>query len=419
MSVAKPSVLLCDDTPANLVALEALLADMDCDIKSVSSGNDALKMLLKHEFALLLLDVQMPGMDGYEVARYARQNPATREVPIIFLTALYQTEEDVLRGYGSGAVDFLVKPINQTVLRSKVRVFLELHTARLRLADTLAELDQARRKAEQASKSKSQFVANMPHEFKTPLTAIIGFGELLEEGEEGATLSPKQREFVGHMVSSGRHLVSLMNDILDLSRIEAGRIDLRRELVSVRDVLDGARDTVRPLADKRSIVLDSEVAESLPRISIDPVRITQVLYNLLSNGIKFTPPGGRVRLRASTLGNAVTIAVEDSGIGISATDQKRLFREFERIEPTASRGAEGTGLGLALVKRLVELHGGTIAVQSEPGRGSTFTVTLPADSQAARDSNSQRDGASFASPPRETGTHNTGTAGTVAPLHGG
>jgi signal transduction histidine kinase len=385
MSVVRPSILLCDDTPANLVALEAVLADLDCDVKCASSGNEALKLLLKHDFSLLLLDVQMPGMDGYEVARYARNNPSTREVPIIFLTALYQTEENVLRGYGSGAVDFLVKPFNQTVLRSKVRVFLDLHLARLRLADTLVELDKARIEAERASRSKSQFVANMSHELKTPLNAIIGFGELLQEeglAEVGATLTPKQREFVGHMVSSGRHLLTLMNDILDLSRIEAGRIDLRRELVAVADVLDAARETVRPLALKRGITLESDVPDSLPKIELDPVRITQVLYNLLSNGIKFTPKGGTVQLRAGASNNTVTIAVEDSGIGISPADQKRLFREFERIDPAVGPRSEGTGLGLALVKRLVELHSGTVQVKSELGHGSTFVVTLPTPSSA-------------------------------------
>jgi signal transduction histidine kinase len=377
MSGSRPSVLLCDDTPANLIALEALLSDLDCNLRCASSGNEALKWLLKDEFALLLLDVQMPGMDGYEVARYARENPHTREVPIIFLTATYQTEENVLRGYGSGAVDFLVKPINQTVLRSKVRVFLDLHVARLRLAETLVELDKARIEAERASRSKSQFVANMSHELKTPLNAIIGFGELLEEGEAGSTLSPKQREFIGHMVSSGKHLVTLMNDILDLSRIEAGRIDLRRESVAVSAVLDAARETVRPLAMKREIALDAEFPPGLPSLEVDPVRITQVLYNLLSNGIKFTPKGGRVRLRAAVEGQSLLIAVEDTGIGISAADQKRLFREFERIEPAAGPRPEGTGLGLALVKRLVELHGGSVRVSSELGKGSTFVVCLP------------------------------------------
>jgi signal transduction histidine kinase len=381
MSVVKPSILLCDDTPANLVALEALLSDLDCDLKCASSGNEALKLLLKHDFSVLLLDVQMPGMDGYEVARHARDNPNTREVPIIFLTAMYQTEESVLRGYGSGAVDYLIKPINQTVLRSKVRVFLDLHLARLRLADTLIQLEKARLEAERASRSKSQFVANMSHELKTPLNAIIGFGELLQDGAgsgEGATLTPKQREFVGHMVSSGRHLLTLMNDILDLSRIEAGRIDLRREVVAIADVLEAARETVRPLALKRGITLESNVPDSLPKVELDPVRITQVLYNLLSNGIKFTPQGGRVQLSAGECAGGVTISVEDSGIGISPADQKRLFREFERIEPAVGTPrSEGTGLGLALVKRLVELHSGTVKVTSEPGHGSTFVVTLP------------------------------------------
>ncbi|HEY0706498.1 MAG TPA: hybrid sensor histidine kinase/response regulator [Polyangia bacterium] len=383
MSFVKPSILICDDTPANLIALRALLEDMDCNLVAVSSGNDALKALLKHEFALILLDVQMPEMDGYEVARYARDNPSTHDVPIIFLTAMYQTEENVLRGYGSGAVDFLVKPINQTVLRSKVRVFLDLHIARLRLAETLVELDKARIQAENASRSKSQFVANMSHELKTPLNAIIGFGELLEDGDAGEPLTPKQREFVGHMVASGKHLVTLMNDILDLSRIEAGRIDLRRESHAVGGILGDAIETVRPFAQKRGVSLDTRIAEDLPPLSIDRVRFTQVLFNLLSNGIKFTPAGGTVRLSAQLTGPNLEIAVEDTGIGISPADQKRLFREFERIEPSQGPRQEGTGLGLALVKRLMELHGGSVRVESEVGQGSVFTVAFPLDAPNA------------------------------------
>jgi signal transduction histidine kinase len=377
MTDVRPSVLLVDDNEANLTALEALLGDMGCDFVRARSGNDALRQLLKHNFAVMLLDVQMPEMDGYEVARYARENPRTWDVPIIFLTALHQSEDNVLRGYGSGAVDFLLKPLNPGILRSKLRVFLDLYLSRQRLAATLEDLQKARLEAERGSRFKSQFLANMSHELRTPLNAIIGFADLLEEGIEGPPLGPKQREFLQHIVHSGRHLVTLIDDILDLSRIEAGRIDLRCERVAVDALVESARAIVGPMASKQKVELEVHVAAGLPPLHADPVRIKQVLYNLLSNGIKFTPAGGKVRLSIQPRGEQLIIAVTDTGVGIRTQDQGRLFREFERIDSVSGPKPEGTGLGLALTKKLVELHGGTIAVASALGAGSTFTVTLP------------------------------------------
>jgi signal transduction histidine kinase/chemotaxis methyl-accepting protein methylase len=370
------NVLLVDDHEENLIALEAVLGDLGCGLVRARSGNEALRSLLKHRFAVMLLDVQMPEMDGYEVARYARDNPHTREVPIIFLTAANQTEAAMLRGYGSGAVDYLLKPFNPSVLRSKVRVFLELASSRQRLAATMRELEQARQEAERASRFKSQFLANMSHELRTPLNAIIGFGELLEDQQSG-DLSAQQAEFVRHIVASGKHLVALMNDILDLARIEAGRVEIRRERVATAPLIESARDIVRPLAVKKGIDLVCDLEGPLPDAHLDPVRVKQILYNLLSNGIKFTPAPGQVRLRASADDHHLMLAVQDTGIGIRPDDQARLFQEFERIEPERGPRQEGTGLGLALTKKLIELHGGTIEVDSEPGKGSTFSVRLP------------------------------------------
>jgi signal transduction histidine kinase/chemotaxis methyl-accepting protein methylase len=370
------NVLLVDDHEENLIALEAVLGDLGCGLVRARSGNEALRCLLKHKFAVMLLDVQMPEMDGYEVARYARDNPHTREVPIIFLTAANQTEAAMLRGYGSGAVDYLLKPFNPSVLRSKVRVFLELAHSRQRLAMTMRELEQARHEAERASQFKSQFLANMSHELRTPLNAIIGFGELLEDQQSGS-LTSQQAEFVQHIVGSGKHLVALMNDILDLARIEAGRVEIRRERVVTAPLIESARDIVRPMAVKKGIDLVCNLDGPLPDAQLDPVRVKQILYNLLSNGIKFTPAPGQVRLRASADDHELVLAVQDTGIGIRADDQARLFQEFERIDPERGPKQEGTGLGLALTKKLVELHGGSIELTSEPGKGSTFLVRLP------------------------------------------
>jgi signal transduction histidine kinase len=380
MNQVIPSVLLVDDVDANLLALEAQLASLECQLVRASSGNEALRQLLKRDFAVMLLDVQMPHMDGYEVARHARDNPATRHVPIVFLTAMHQTEEHALRGYDIGAFDFLFKPINPHILRSKVRVFLDLFVGRENLNEEIRAHKRTLIEVERLSRFKSQFLANMSHELRTPLNAIIGFSEILCDDNPG-TLEPEQKEHIGYILESGRHLLTLINDVLDLSKIEAGRIDLRREWVAPQQLLDSARDVIRPLALKKTVEVDIDDCRDVRQVLVDAVRIKQVLYNLLSNAVKFTPSGGRVHVTTSQTEEALWISVKDTGIGISAPDHPRLFREFERIESMTTPKAEGTGLGLALVKRLVELHGGHITFESELGKGSTFTFDIPRSSE--------------------------------------
>jgi signal transduction histidine kinase len=380
MAAQKPSVLIVDDVEANLLALEAQLAVLDCTLVRASSGNDALRQLLKRKFAVMLLDVQMPDMDGFEVARHARQNPDTRDVPIVFVTAMNESEEHVERGYDTGAFDFLFKPVNPHVLRSKVRVFLDLFLNQQRLND---EIDAHRKtliELERLSRFKSQFLANMSHELRTPLNAIIGFSEVLSDGEGDQALTPLQKEHIGYVLESGHHLLHLINDVLDLSKIEAGRIELQREWIPPKVLIDSVGDVGRPLAMKQGVDLEVDDAAACRPVFVDPVRIKQVLINLVSNAIKFTPQGGRVRVTTSDEQDRLAIAVQDTGIGIGAEDLPRLFREFERIESkTAGPKPEGTGLGLALTRRLVELHGGVVHVESEAGKGSTFTVLLPRD----------------------------------------
>ncbi|HEX5658703.1 MAG TPA: response regulator [Polyangiales bacterium] len=240
-----------------------------------------------------------------------------------------------------------------------------------------AELARAKERAEQESRYKSRFLASMSHELRTPLNAIIGFSELLDQ-EIFGELTARQKEYVGYVVQSGRHLLALVNDILDLSKIEAGRMELAREWVAPRSVIDAVQGSVQPLAQKQGVVLLHEVQEELPDLFVDEMRFRQILFNLLSNGIKFTPSGGKVTLRAELVEDRLELAVVDTGVGIRAEDLVRLFREFERVEDSSRPKVEGTGLGLALTKRLVELHGGSIHVESKPDVGSKFTVKLPA-----------------------------------------
>jgi signal transduction histidine kinase len=223
---------------------------------------------------------------------------------------------------------------------------------------------------------KSDFLANMSHELRTPLNSIIGFSDMLLTQEIGP-LSEMQRDFLETVARNGRHLLQLISELLDLSKIEAGHLQLTLEPIDLRDLLHEAVDSVRAQTEKRNHRLDLDVPGDPLSVTADHVRVRQVLLNLLSNAIKFTPDGGLVRLSGRSESDGVRVEVADTGIGITPADQEKLFREFVQLDPSASRHYEGTGLGLALCKRLVELHGGRIGVDSDHGRGSTFWFTLP------------------------------------------
>jgi signal transduction histidine kinase/CheY-like chemotaxis protein len=239
------------------------------------------------------------------------------------------------------------------------------------------ELEETNRRLEAASRHKSQFLANMSHELRTPLNSIIGFSEVLLDESLGALSAEERREFLGNILSSGRHLLRLINDILDLSRIEAGRVELRLERLALAEMIEGVLTTVRPLAAKKQISIDVDLDPTLSTLVADTGKVKQILYNLLANAIKFTGEGGRAGLRLTRQASEAWFAVWDTGIGIEPADQARIFEEFQQVETTTARQYEGTGLGLALAKKFVELHGGRIWVDSTPGEGSTFTFTLP------------------------------------------
>ncbi|MHB9111144.1 MAG: sensor histidine kinase [Thermoleophilia bacterium] len=247
------------------------------------------------------------------------------------------------------------------------------------------ELQATNRQLEKANRLKSQFLATMSHELRTPLNSIIGFSELLEDETYGA-LNNKQMKYVGNIVVSSKHLLQLINDILDLAKVESGTVGIHPEKLSLSDAMSVVKSVVEPLATKKDIGLSIELDDGVDTITADPARLKQILYNLLSNAIKFTPTGGRVSIAATANNGGVEISVTDTGIGIGEKDQQRIFSEFLQVEGSYARKYEGTGLGLALTRKLVELHGGRIWVESSPGKGSCFTFTIPdqGHSNAAR-----------------------------------
>ncbi len=252
------------------------------------------------------------------------------------------------------------------------------------------ELAQANVRILEANRAKSQFLANMSHELRTPLNSIIGFSEILGDKLEGR-IEPRFVRFLHNILSSGRHLLGLINDILDLSKIEAGKMDLVFEPVSIHDVVHGVESVMHGIASRRRIHIVMEIEPGLPVIVADPPRIKQVLYNLLSNAVKFSRDGSEVRLRVRAVGaeesglpgRAIFIEVMDRGIGIRSDDQQMIFEEFRQVDGGSTRNMGGTGLGLALVKRFAEMHGGRVEVESEPDHGSLFRVVLPVDASAA------------------------------------
>jgi PAS domain S-box-containing protein len=541
-------ILLVDDRPENLLALEAILEPLGQTLVRAHSGEEALRKLLKHDFAVVLLDVQMPGMNGFETAQLIKSRERTRYIPIIFLTAISKEEDYVFRGYQVGAVDYISKPFQPDVLRAKVAVFVDLHLKQKRLqeqesmlregerrmtelrhmrellqsearfreivstamdaivifdeqnritlfnsaaermfkrpsaeavgseirdffqeADTVTtirdscaksrddangerdgsatqqvtslkayraggetfptevsisclegkdgrqftlivrdiservrheealreqatqlertmsdlklaneELNRRQEDLERAMTARSRFYASMSHELRTPINAVLGYSTLLLENIYGP-LNEKQAEGIQRTQRAAKHLLELVNDVLDLSKIEAGKIDLRLQPVAFPSIVEELFVTVRPLADKFGSKLSMESGKEPVSVVSDPRRVRQILLNLLSNAIKF---GGAKPIRVTverTEDDGVTVSVIDQGEGIPADDQERIFQEFVQLGKTQLQ--EGTGLGLPISRRLAELLHGSLVLESQEGKGSTFRLTLPANAE--------------------------------------
>ena len=366
----RSKILVVDDRPENLLAIETALKHVDAEIVKARSGNEALALMLRHELALVLLDVQMPEMDGFEVATLMRDNDNTKHIPIIFVTAISKDEAYVFKGYETGAVDYLFKPLNPDVLQAKVRVFLDMYRQK-------RELQIARREAEASNLAKSEFLANMSHEIRTPMTAILGFADILM----GAELDQEQLDAAATIKRNGEYLVGIIDDILDLSKIEAGKLEVEQIQCSPCQILSEVVSLIRVRTEAKNLPLEIEYDGPIPRsIQSDPTRLRQILINLAGNAVKFTEVG-KVRLLARLLDAEcdkpkMQFEVVDSGIGMTERQIANLFNPFSQADTSTTRKFGGSGLGLTISKRLAEKLGGDIAVTSTLGEGSTFIVTV-------------------------------------------
>ena len=407
------NILVVDDRDENLMALEAVLSDPSYRLVRAKSGREALKEVLDQDFALILLDVVMPGVDGYETATLIRERPRSRQTPIIFLTANDFGVNYVFRGYTVGAVDYLVKPVPADVLRSKVAVFVELFRRQELLRQGFEELEtkiaertkelatanvalsaeieerakiekervlllrreqSARLEAERANRLKDEFLATLSHELRTPLNAIMGWAHVLTQTSHDRDTVQRAANVIRQNATSQAQLI---DDILDVSRIVGGRLVIESGSVPVRRVIEDAIDSLMPAASAKAIQVHRDLQDDLSVLG-DRDRLQQVVWNLVSNAFKFTPKGGSVTVRLNEVDGDVQVEVVDTGIGISPDFLPFVFDRFRQADSSMSRRHSGLGLGMAIVRHLVELHGGTVTVESAgENKGATFRLRLP------------------------------------------
>jgi signal transduction histidine kinase len=419
------NILLVDDQPARLLTYRAILEPLGHNLVAVNSGLEALEALMKQDFAVVLLDVKMPGMDGFETAALIHDHPRFETTPIIFVTGVHVTEFDRLKGYKAGAIDYVYIPVVPEILRSKVAVLIELDRQRRalqgvnkELADSIKRLEEAnyalqsektrqleeinarlskaneelsrsnktlegevreRIRAENSLKEavvkRDEFLAMLSHELRNPLSPLRNASHMLMQGE---TQDPKIVWSRGVIARQLKHMIRLVDDLLDVSRIARGKIVLLSEPVRIADVLAAAVETVQPLLEQKRQHLEIDAGDPELTVRGDPVRLAQVVGNLLHNAAKYTGEGGNIVLAARAQDRRAEILVRDTGIGIASEAMPRIFELFTQIPSERVSTTGGLGIGLALVRALVELHGGEIRVASAGvDQGSEFTVRLP------------------------------------------
>ena len=421
----KVNILLVDDQPARLLTYQSVLSELGQNLVCAHSGLEALDKLMHEEFAVVLLDVSMPGMDGFEAARLIHDHPRFEKTPIIFVTGVHVTDLDRLKGYKAGAVDYVSIPVVPEILRSKVAVLVELYCKRRellelnrnlgqaneRLAEAnttlqaektrelealnatlqranaeleranrslqseVAERARAERALKEADRHKDEFLAMLAHELRNPLAPMLNAVQLMRMKPATDQQLSWSRDVIERQLA---HLTRLVDDLLDVARITRGRINLSREPIELGTLVARAVEIVQPLIQERGHQFTTEIPDGTLRVNADPLRLTQALGNVLGNAAKYTERQGHISLSVRRQGTEIDIRVRDNGIGIPAEVLPRIFDLFTRLDRRSDHPHSGLGIGLALVRRLLQMHGGSIAAHSEgAGLGSEFVIRLP------------------------------------------
>jgi signal transduction histidine kinase len=354
----RATILVIDDREENRMVIRYLFDEADIRVLEAAEGTRALELAASEAPDCILLDLSMPGLSGFEVLERLQEDPRTREIPVIILTATDESLETMERTLGRGAVDYITKPISPGRVAVRVRAAIE----RRRLQK---ELDQLR----------ASFTSMLVHDLRAPLTVVKAYVELFQASSDA--LSDKHQRYLRAMAESCQRMIRLIGDILDVSKLEAGRLALDRRPLDVVRLIGDIADRVGPVAQHRSITLAVDhSADPLPLVWGDALRLEQVLMNLLDNALKFTAEGGEVRIVITDLRDAIEVAVVDTGPGIAPEEMPFLFEKFSQTTSGKSHG-HGTGLGLVICRHLIEAHGGRIWAESEPGQGSRFIFRLP------------------------------------------
>jgi signal transduction histidine kinase len=401
------NILIVDDEPRNLTVLESVLDDPEYRLVRANSGDEALLALMAEDFAVLVLDVRMPGMTGFELAQMIKERKKTARIPIIFLTAYYNEDQHILEGYGTGAVDYLHKPVNPAILKSKVAMFADLYRkgqeleranqllmaevgerrraeARLneanetldrRVTERTAELQVSEARLREANRRKDEFLATLAHELRNPLAPVRNAAQILRM----KNVQQEKVEWAAALVERQVSAMSrLIDDLMDISRINQGRIQLRRSMIDLNSVLADALETAQPLIKEQEHRVVYTPREQPLIVEADRARLAQVFMNLLNNAAKYMDHGGEITIDVQADGERAVVTIKDVGIGIPAHRLESIFEMFSQEEAALARSRGGLGIGLSLTQRLIQMHDGRIVARSEgPGKGSEFEVCLP------------------------------------------
>ncbi|MEQ7921960.1 hybrid sensor histidine kinase/response regulator [Xanthomonas sp. WHRI 1810A] len=391
LSEIKAKLLIVDDLPENLLALEALIKREDRQVFKALSADEALSLLLEHEFAMAILDVQMPGMNGFELAEMMRGTEKTKNIPIVFVSAAGRELNYAFKGYESGAVDFLHKPLDIHAVKSKVNVFVDLYRQRKALKQQLEALERARQEQEalltqlqstqneleHAVRMRDDFMSIVSHEVRTPLNGLILETQLrqlhLAKDNASAFTMDKLKAMVDRDERQIQSLIRLIEDMLDVSRIRTGKLSIRTSAFDLAELVVNLVESYSAQIAAADCVVTLHASE--PVIGVwDEFRIEQVVANLLTNALRYGAHKP-IHVKVYAHGDEARVDVVDNGIGISAENQKRIFQQFERV--SAKHAVAGLGLGLFISEQIVAAHAGSISVESEEGKGSLFRVSLP------------------------------------------
>jgi two-component system sensor histidine kinase/response regulator len=392
MSHNKDTVLIVDDIQENVSVLFHFLSNEGFKILVAQNGNQALKTFDFAHPDIVLLDVMMPGMDGFEVCKILKSQRETRDIPIIFMTALADTVDKV-KGFDLGAADYITKPLQQKEVLARINAHLNVYKLQKQLEDknrtlqqqnetletVVTTLQKAKQTAETANLTKTQFMANISHELRTPMNAIIGYSELLKEEAEDINAADFISD-IDKINMASKHLLDLINDVLDLSKIETGKMELCLETFDIHVLIQEVATIIQPLTENSVNTLEISCADDIGVMQADPVKVRRILVNLLSNAFKFTEQGTiKLTVLRKREYNAewINFNVSDTGIGMTPEQQHKIFQVFTQVDASTTRKYGGTGLGLTITKRFVDMMQGSINVESELRQGSSFTVCLP------------------------------------------